>query len=110
MRETYTRYVRAEGWYLDPYGVHEQRWFSDGTPTKLVRDAGVEARDEPPYYPPPEPLVPAEQADSGAEDLIRADELQSVDQSIKDIRGYGQGAIAAVFASERARERHFRRR
>jgi len=20
----------AEGWYMDPYGLHEQRWFSAG--------------------------------------------------------------------------------
>ena len=29
-----------EGWYSDPYRVHEQRWFSDGTPTILVRGLG----------------------------------------------------------------------
>jgi hypothetical protein len=32
-----------EGWYLDPYGIHEQRWMSGGRPTRLVRDAGTEA-------------------------------------------------------------------
>ena len=37
-----------EGWYVDPFKVHHARWFSDGTPTSLVRDAGVESRDEPP--------------------------------------------------------------
>ena len=37
-----------EGWYTDPYGRHEARWFSDGTPTKLVRDRGVESYDKPP--------------------------------------------------------------
>jgi hypothetical protein len=102
--------VRAEGWYLDPYGLHEQRWFSDGTPTILVRDAGVEARDEPPPYPPPEPLVPVELTDSGADDLIRADELQRV-EPVKGIRASSPlGGIAGVYASLRARERHFRRR
>lgn len=48
----------AEGWYRDPYGVHEDRWFADGRPTKLVRDASVEATDEPPPGPPPGELVP----------------------------------------------------
>jgi hypothetical protein len=28
----------AEGWYRDPYGIHQDRWFSAGTPTSLVRD------------------------------------------------------------------------
>ena len=37
-----------EGWYRDPFKIHEARWFSDGTPTSLVRDAGVESRHEPP--------------------------------------------------------------
>jgi hypothetical protein len=35
----------AEGWYNDPTGRHELRWFSDGTATELVRDAGADARD-----------------------------------------------------------------
>ena len=29
--------MNAEGWYVDPYGLHGARWFSDGTPTALVR-------------------------------------------------------------------------
>ena len=40
--------IRAQGWYVDPYRQHEARWFSDGTPTALVRDGGVESRDDPP--------------------------------------------------------------
>lgn len=40
--------MRAEGWYRDPYDRHEARWFSDGSPTSLVRDGGVEAHDAPP--------------------------------------------------------------
>ena len=39
---------RFEGWFTDPYGIHEARWLSDGRPTKLVRDGGVESHDEPP--------------------------------------------------------------
>jgi hypothetical protein len=38
----------AEGWYLDPFGRHEQRWFSDGRPTALVRDGNADAQDTPP--------------------------------------------------------------
>jgi hypothetical protein len=37
------------GWHEDPYGIHEERWVSgDGSPTKLVRDAGQESYDPPP--------------------------------------------------------------
>jgi hypothetical protein len=36
-----------QGWYRDPFGRHEQRYFSGGRPTKLVRDGHVESYDEP---------------------------------------------------------------
>jgi hypothetical protein len=49
----------AEGWYRDPFGVHDDRWFSGGEPTKLVRDRGVESYNEPPPGRLPGPLVPA---------------------------------------------------
>ena len=39
---------QAQNWCLDPFGVHEERWFSRGIPTALVRDHGVEAQDPPP--------------------------------------------------------------
>lgn len=41
----------SEGWYKDPYCIHQARWFSEGTPTSLVRDGSVESRDEPPDRP-----------------------------------------------------------
>ena len=47
----------AEGWYLDPCGVHEQRWISAGRPTSLVKDGEKEAKDEPPATAPAEPFV-----------------------------------------------------
>jgi hypothetical protein len=56
----------AEGWYRDPYGVHEDRWFSAGNPTKLVRDQGVESSDPPPPEPPSQPLVGCEAAAASA--------------------------------------------
>ena len=37
-----------EGWCTDPFGLHEARWLSDGVPTKLVRDNGVESYEDPP--------------------------------------------------------------
>jgi hypothetical protein len=68
----------AEGWYRDPYGIHQDRWFSAGTPTSLVRDQGTEGHDDPPDYPPPGP--PAEIPDTGrfaGDDLRRADEAEA---------------------------------
>ncbi len=67
-----------EGWFTDPFGRHEARWLSFGTPTKLVRDGDVESYDEPPDEEPtsvPERIEPEVAANDGA-DLIRAgDEL-----------------------------------
>lgn len=34
-----------EGWYEDPAGRHEYRWFSQGSPTDLVMDGGCTSRD-----------------------------------------------------------------
>jgi hypothetical protein len=36
-----------EGWYPDPYGNHDQRWFANGRPTNLVCDQGVQSFDGP---------------------------------------------------------------
>jgi hypothetical protein len=55
----------AEGWYRDPFGIHEDRWMSQGQPTKLVRDGAAESYDPPPDLPLPAELVPAD-ADGGA--------------------------------------------
>ncbi len=38
----------AQGWFADPFGRHEARWFSDGSPTALVRDGGLGSMDTPP--------------------------------------------------------------
>lgn len=56
--------IPAEGWYRDPFAIHEDRWMSQGRPTKLVRDGGVESYDPPPDLPLPAELVPAV-SDSG---------------------------------------------
>jgi hypothetical protein len=68
----------AEGWYRDPYGIHQDRWFSAGTPTSLVRDQGAEGHDDPPGYPPPGP--PAEIPETNrfpGDDFRRADEAEA---------------------------------
>jgi hypothetical protein len=38
-----------QGWYQDPFRLHEARYFSAGRPTKLVRDGSAERYDEPPF-------------------------------------------------------------
>src|SRR5579862_771113 len=45
-----------QGWAADPFGLHAERYFSGGHPTKLVRDGNVEAFDDPPsdtFFPVP---------------------------------------------------------
>jgi hypothetical protein len=63
----------AEGWYVDPYGRHEGRWFSMGTATALVRDQGVESSDPAPDGPGAEPLsqTPAPQSQTAGGDGLR---------------------------------------
>jgi len=66
---------RPQGWYADPFGAHESRWFSQGTPTSLVRDGRAEAQDPPPEPTWTGPLVaPAVAPGPGPanEDLLRA--------------------------------------
>jgi len=67
--------MNAEGWYRDPFHVHEARWISDGSPTALVRDGGVESQDRPPSAAFEGELEPvAVDAAVDGEDLRRAGE------------------------------------
>jgi hypothetical protein len=50
--------MRVQGWHPDPYERHDDRWFSDGKPTRLVRDQGTESYDEPPLEMPRGQLPP----------------------------------------------------
>jgi hypothetical protein len=58
--------IPAEGWYKDPFAIHEDRWMSQGQPTKLVRDSGTESYDPPPDQPLPEELVPCDTGSGAA--------------------------------------------
>jgi hypothetical protein len=70
--------VEAEGWYVDPYGIHEARWISDGSPTALVRDGDVESHDPPPDVPYTGDLEPSPEVEaSNGADLRRADDAES---------------------------------
>ena len=67
--------MAREGWYTDPCGSHEARWFSDGSPTSLVRDAGSTATDPMPDTPlVREPLLIDPRPSEAKDDLRRADE------------------------------------
>jgi hypothetical protein len=48
-----------QGWHADPFGLHEQRYFSAGEPTKLVRDGDVESYDSIPGQESPPDEEPA---------------------------------------------------
>lgn len=70
--------MKEEGWYKDPYGRHESRWISDGSPTALVRDAGVETQDPPPDEPITAGMERVEEAPpADGSDLKRADAAES---------------------------------
>jgi hypothetical protein len=71
-----------EGWYTDPYELHEARWFSQGRATKLVRDGGVEAYEDPPDGPPTgvaQKIVIDPPASLGSSNLHRADDAELED-------------------------------
>ncbi len=68
-----------QGWYLDPYGAHEARWFSAGSATALVRDGSSESTDAPPDFPFVGRLVPAPQPEG---ELLHASGGQE-DQSVR---------------------------
>ncbi|MBV8529112.1 MAG: hypothetical protein JOZ75_12420 [Candidatus Dormibacteraeota bacterium] len=67
-----------EGWYTDPFGRHEARWISDGRPTRLVRDGGVDSYDEPPDVTPSHEAVRIDHPEAQrAGDLRRADSAEA---------------------------------
>jgi hypothetical protein len=68
----------AEGWFTDPFGRHEARWMSDGSPTKLVRDGDEESYEDPPDEEPTvTPTRIAEGQASDGSDLLRSDDPES---------------------------------
>ena len=88
--------MNAEGWFVDPFGTHEQRWFSDGAPTALVQDHGVDSTDAPPSPTFSGELVrPAVTEPARRSDLVRADD---VDAEVVDP---GAGARAAFDTMDR---------
>jgi hypothetical protein len=71
--------VSLEGWYTDPFGRHEARWMSQGTPTWQVKDGDVEGRDDPVANEPYKVIPVRIEADGPGDgsDQRRADDAQS---------------------------------
>jgi hypothetical protein len=70
--------MAEEGWYSDPYRLHEHRWFSDGTPTALVSDGRTTSQDPPPATPYlEEPTLIEPSPSIGADDLRRGGEAEN---------------------------------
>ena len=82
--------MTEEGWYSDPFLLHEDRWFSAGTPTALVRDEGVASQDPPPNSPYAQDPVEVEPPPSiAADDLRRGGEAESKpDDSVDAVWSY----------------------
>jgi hypothetical protein len=78
-----------EGWYTDPYSRHAARWFSEGKPTKLVHDAGVESFDEAPDSPPAQAPRRIEEVkgEAGDGDLLRAEDAWGDNSSYRPSMG-----------------------
>ena len=88
----------AEGWCTDPFGRHEARWMSNGEPTKLVRDAGVDSFDAPPEEAPRQAAVKIEHPESArANDLRRADSAQAGEPP--DSRDYWERVLDGLVQS-----------
>lgn len=71
-----------EGWYTDPYALHDARWMSEGTPTALVRDGTTDGHDPVPdgsSTVTPVRLGDESEANDGA-DLRRADDVERLDK------------------------------
>jgi hypothetical protein len=86
--------VNEEGWYLDPFGRHQARWISQGTPTALVRDGGVESQDAPPSDPITRPLERVDEtAPVDGNDLKRADDAEREDFDPKALTDAASEAI-----------------
>lgn len=99
----------AQGWYRDPYHVHQDRYFSAGQPTKLVRDDGREGSDEPPDQPYAASdlvRVPEEEDDFGGRDLLRADAAERRGRS-RDLRRADDASLDSPYDAGKARRRVF---
>jgi hypothetical protein len=79
---------------------HEDRWMSQGQPTKLVRDAGTESYDPPQDLPLPDELVPVPDDDESADssDLRRYGDSGEEPYSTRRAKQAGIDAISGGVA------------
>ena len=86
----------TDGWYLDPFRHHHDRYFTDGRPTDLVRDGEHESIDPPPELLLSSPLVPVpvHSRTLGPRDLRRADDNEA--QPAFDPRAASDRATSAM--------------
>jgi hypothetical protein len=86
---------KAQGWYIDPFGVHQHRWISQDRPSDLVRDDGVESKDPPPDAAPTLPYVKvvADPRSMSNRDTFRADGNKGANSP--DLGDYGVAAMDA---------------
>jgi hypothetical protein len=86
--------IVKEGWYQDPAGRHEYRWFSQGVPTDLVMDAHATSRDgagivqDPAVY---ASMDLARPPDDGP--LLQTGEFDQEHPSHTEFIVYGSGAV-----------------
>jgi hypothetical protein len=90
--------MNAEGWYVDPFRAHQARWFSDGLPTKLVRDGTKEFSDDPPNATYEGRLTPIEpEGLASVDDLRRADDAETASDSRKGMQAMVDSAALDFF-------------
>jgi hypothetical protein len=75
----------VQGWHRDPSGAHDERWFSAGSPTSLVRDGGLESRED----------LPADQQGERREPLDHA-AIAAEDQSLAVSYAYPFWSVVAL--------------
>jgi hypothetical protein len=94
--------TELQGWYEDPFRLHEARYFSAGQPTKLVKDGSVESYDEPPSEGMPESGAAASSghAVSGTLNRAEGDKPNDPNQFGGDVPAYARRRPrASVYAA-----------
>jgi hypothetical protein len=70
--------VAESGWFKDPYGRHDARWISGGSPTSLVRDGTIESTDHRPEALSGGDAGPLEALDHGTTSIGKSESKRSV--------------------------------
>jgi hypothetical protein len=81
-----------EGWYQDPAGRHEYRWFSQGVPTDLVMDGHATSRDETGIVKDPAVYASMDLAEPPDDGAL----LQSEDSNMEHLEVFNSGTSLGV--------------